>query len=105
MASKTIKAAVHGAWRFGDSPWNMNSDCLRFIHKVNELAGDRRRVFGAPIGDVGDRDWGGERRYVEEYKEAWVIGPLARNFDGWRILARTKRAEKYMKQAWEELHK
>ena len=105
MATKTIKAAVHGAWRFGDGPWAPRSSCLQFIHKVNELAEGRCRIFDAPIGDVGDRDWGGERRYVEEYPEAWVVGPLAKNFDGWRILARTKRAEKYMKQAWAELNK
>ena len=90
-------------FRFDDGPWD-GGECIAFIYAVNRLATKRggKPVFGAPISDVGSRDWCGERRYVEEYKGAWVVGPLARNFDGWRVIPRTKRAERLMTQAHKE---
>jgi hypothetical protein len=83
-------------YRFSDSPWKGGGDSITFIFAVNKSAEKRgKKIFDHPVGDVGDRNWCGEQRYVEEYKEAWVVGPLARMPDGWRIIARNKRAERH----------
>jgi len=56
--------------RFSDSPWVSGGDALTFIYVVNRSAEKRgKSIFGAPVSDVGERDWCGERRYVEEYMD------------------------------------
>jgi hypothetical protein len=91
-------------YRFSDSPWVYGGDAITFIYAVNESAEKRgKTIFGAPVSDVGERNWCGERRYVEEYKEAWVVGPLALHPDGWRIIAKTKRAALHFGKAAKSL--
>jgi len=91
---------MHKMFRFADSPWERDGDSITFIYAVNESARKRGKViFGAPVADVGARQWCGERRYVEEYRDAWVVGPLELTPDGWRIIARTKRAALHMRKA------
>lgn len=38
-----------------------------------------------------------EGRFVEEYEEADVVGPLEHNNDGWRVIPKTARADKYLR--------
>jgi hypothetical protein len=91
-------------YRFSDSPWVYKGDAITFIYAVNESAEKRgKTIFFVPVSDVGERDWCGERRYVEEYKEAWVVGPLALRPDGWRIIAKTKRAALHFGKAAKSL--
>ena len=91
-------------YRFSESPWIGAGDSITFIFAVNQSAEKRgKTIFGRPVGKVGERNWCGERRYVEEYKEAWVVGPLALHPDGWRIIAKTKRAALHFGKAAEAL--
>ena len=91
-------------YRFSDSPWVSGGDAITFIFAVNKSAEKRgETIFGVPVSDVGDRDWCGERRYVEEYQEACVVGPLALQSDGWRIIAQTKRAALHFGKAAKSL--
>jgi hypothetical protein len=91
---------MHKMFRFADGPWLSDGDSIRFMYAVNDYASKRgKKIFDAPVSDVGSRRWCGEQRYVEEYKEAWVVGPLELTPDGWRIIARTKRAALHMRKA------
>ena len=95
---------MHKMYRFADSPWLSGGDSITFIYAVNDSASRRgKRIFDSPIGDVGERDWCGERRYVEVYKDAYVVGPLQLTPDGWRIIARTKRAALHFSKAAKSL--
>ena len=52
-------------------------------------------IFGRPLS-LGVRD-DREGRFIEEYEEADVIGPLKGNNDGWRVVSKSKRADKYLR--------
>lgn len=71
---------------------------LDLIWAANEAASNDGAdpIFGKPMS-LGVRD-DREGRFVEEYEEADVIGPLEGCNDGWRVVSKSKRADKYLRQ-------